>query len=105
MGFTRDLQRMTSVRSITDGLSTGMRNISSGLGSSISNIMTPSIRAMGQVTDIGTSMISSPIMYVGAGIVGLVLITTVMGGSKVADTAMRNPDSIREIGKNAQSFR
>jgi hypothetical protein len=101
----RDLQRMTSVRSITGGLSTGMRNISSGMGSSISNILTPSIRAMGQVTDIGTSMISSPIMYVGAGIVGLVLITTVMGGSKVADTAMRNPDSIREIGKIAQSFR
>jgi hypothetical protein len=105
MGFFKDLQRTTNIKSISKGIGTGMSNVSSGVGSSIKNIATPSVRALGGVVGVGTDAISSPIMMLGAGIVGLVLITTVMGGSKVANTAMQNPDSIRAVGEVARQFR
>jgi hypothetical protein len=57
------------------------------------------------MVDVGTGALSSPFMMLGAGIIGIVLLSTIMGGSKVADTAMRNPDSIRAIGEVAQQFR
>jgi hypothetical protein len=104
MGWTKELSRGLNVKSMSKGIKTSMNNISGGIGSSISNIgnagvgvFSGGVQSIMPIVDSAESVITSPLMIAGVVVVGLVLMSVVGGGTKVASDAMNNPESVKAI--------
>ena len=76
----------------------GSKNITSAIGAGINDVFIKPISDLssnieGSVSD----FMSSPLLYVGVGLIGVIAISSIYKGSEVAKTGLENPESIRAL--------
>ena len=66
-----------------------------GFASLASGILSP----ITQLTSTASDFINSPIIYMVGGLVGVVLLTTIVKGADTAQVAVQNPESLRVMAQ------
>ena len=76
----------------------GSKNITSAIGQGINDVfITPISDLTKNVEGTVSDFMSSPLLYVGVGLIGVIAISSIVKGSEVAKTGLENPDSIRAL--------
>ena len=71
-------------------------NITGAAGQGISDVF---ITPISQLTDTASDFLSSPVMLLGVGLLGVVVISGIFKGSEVAKTGLENPESITALAQ------
>ena len=73
-------------------------NITGAMGQGIHDVFIKPISDLSSnVESTVSDFMSSPLLYVGVGLIGVIAISSIVKGSEVAKTGLENPESIRAI--------
>jgi hypothetical protein len=105
MTFLKDMKNGTNIKSISKGIGTGITNVTGGVSNGIKNTLGTSIKSVMPLVNAGESILSSPFTLMALGVVAVVGVSMIAGGTKVASDTVNNPESIREMAQLARSMR